>query len=120
MNQRGARSYLVLLAAGLPEKQTITLPAEAAPGLERGARLLFYEVRGEGDEARAALVGRGTVDRLAGGDPDVTVTLRDYSAFKRRVPFAELRTDPRRDPSALVQPVSEEIYNAVLARARRS
>ena len=120
MNQRGARTYLVRLTDSLPEKQTIALPVEAAAGLERGSRLLFYEQRGEGDQAKASIVARGIVDRMASLDADVTIHLREYSAFKRRVPVSELRTDPRRDPAALVQPVSEEIFNAVLSRARRS
>ena len=121
MNQRGAggRSYLVRLDAAPADGRTLTFPEADATGLERGARLLFFEVRGDGEAARGYATGWGEIDRLSAADGAVMVQLREYTALKRRVPFTDLRADPRRDPAAAVQPVSIDVFNTVLARARR-
>lgn len=121
MNQHGAggRTFLVRLATAPEDGRTITLPTEAATPLERGMRVLFYERRGEGDTARGSLIGWASVEKLTPADGAVTLTLRDYVAFKRRVPFTDLRADPRRDRDADVQPITTEVFNTVLAKARR-
>ncbi len=121
MNQRGSnvRMYLARLA-GVPENERIVnLPEATASPLERGARVLFYELRGEGEQAKGYITGWGDIERLSTSDGTTAVQLREYVSFKRRVPFSELRADPRRDPAAEVQPVSAEVFNAVLAEARR-
>jgi hypothetical protein len=81
-------------------------------------RVLFYEVRGD-DNAKGTLTGWGSVDKLSPSEDRVTVSLRDYTAFKRRVPFTDLRADPRRDRDAEVQPISVDVFNTVLSKARR-
>ena len=121
MNQRGAggRSYLARLDTPPADGRTLAIPEADAAGLERGARMLFYELRGEGEAARGYATGWGEIDRLSAADGTVTVQLRDYTAFKRRVPFADLRADPRRDREAAVQPVSVDVFNTVLSKSRR-
>ena len=121
MNQRGsnARLYLARLASAPESDRTVNLPEAAAASLERGARILFYELRGEGEQTRGYITGWGDIERLSAADGTTAVQLREYVSFKRRVPFSELRADPRRDPAAEVQPVSAEVFNAVLAKARR-
>jgi hypothetical protein len=119
MNQHGGRAFLARLATAPEDGHTVTLSGDAVDALERGARVLFYELRGEGEGAKAYGTGWGSIERLTAADGSVSVTLREFIAFKRRVPFSELRTDPRRDRDADVQPVTLEVFNAVLARARR-
>jgi hypothetical protein len=120
MNQQGSgsRTFLVRVASALDEAQSFVLPASAAGALERGTRVLFYEARGD-DGAKGTLTGWGNVDKLSPSEETVTVSLRDYTAFKRRVPFSDLRTDPRRDRDAEVQPISADVFNSVLSKARR-
>lgn len=121
MNQRSAagRSFLARLDTPPADGRTVTYPQDVAGTLERGARILFYELRGEGEDARAYATGWGEIERLSAADGTVTVQLREYTPLKRRVPFADLRADPRRDPNAAVQPLTIDVFNTVLARARR-
>jgi hypothetical protein len=121
MNQygTGSRTFLVRLAAAPDDGRTVSLPSEAAAALERGARLLFYEQRGEAANPKASLTGWGSIERLTPDDTAVTITLRDYVAFRPRIPFADLRSDPRRNRDAEVQPITAEVFNAALAKARR-
>jgi hypothetical protein len=121
MNQRGAggRSYLARLDAAPADGRTLTFPEADVAGLERGARLLFFEVRGDGEAARGYATGWGEIDRLTAADGTVTVQLREYTALKRRVPFTDLRADPRRDRTAPVQPISLDVFNTVLSKSRR-
>ena|SRR5215211_6240032 len=120
MNQHGAgsRTYLVRIAAAPDEERSFALPAASAAALERGVRILFYETRGD-DNTKGTLTGWGSVDRLSPFEDSVTVSLKDYTAFKRRVPFTDLRADPRRDRDAEVQPISADVFNTVLSKARR-
>jgi hypothetical protein len=120
MNQHGtgSRTFLVRLATAPNEERSFTLPSPAAGTLERGVRVLFYEVRGE-DNTKGTLTGWGSIDKLSPSEDTVTVSLRDYVAFKRRVPFTDLRADPRRDRDAEVQPITADIFNTVLSKARR-
>jgi hypothetical protein len=121
MNQYGAgsRTFLVRLASAPQDGRTVVLPAESAAALERGMRVLFYEQRGDGDGSKGSLTGWASIDKLVPTDTTVTITLRDYAAFKRRVPFTDLRADPRRDRDAEVQPITTEVFNTVLSKARR-
>ncbi|MGD9894046.1 MAG: hypothetical protein AB7R89_15145 [Dehalococcoidia bacterium] len=120
MNQYGlgSRTYLVRLTAAPGQDRTFTLPTSSTTALERGFRLLFYESRGE-DNAKGTLTGWGSIDKLLPSEESVTISLRDYVAFKRRVPFTDLRADPRRDRDAEVQQISADVFNAALAKARR-
>lgn len=119
MNQYGpgSRTFLIRLASAPEHGRTVVLPAESAAALERGMRVLFYEQRGDG--SKGSLTGWANIDKLIPTDANVTITLRDYAAFKRRVPFTDLRADPRRDRDAEVQPISTEVFNSVLSKARR-
>ena len=121
MNQRGAggRIFLARVEQSPDDSRTVSFPEASAAGLERGARMLFYELRGDADAARGYVIGWGEVERLSATNGVVTVQLRAFTALKRRLPFAELRADPRRDRAAVVQPVSADVFNTVLARARR-
>ena len=121
MNQRGpsGRFHLAHLDKAPDDRRTVTFPKHAAAGLERGARLLFYELRGEGDDARGYVTGWGEIERLSLAEGTVAIQLREFIALKRRVPFAELRADPRRDRAAAVQPVSADLFNTVLSKSRR-
>lgn len=120
MNQRGgAKTFLSRLAATPGADRTVMYPAAAAAELERGVRLLFFELAGEGEDAKGRFVGWGDIDRISAEDDQVSVQLREYHPFRPRISFTELRVDPRRDRAAEVQPVSAEIFNTVLARARR-
>ena len=121
MNQygTGSRTFLIRLASAPQDGRTIVLPGESAGALERGMRLLFYEQRGDGAAGKGSLTGWASIDKLVPTDTTVTITLRDYAAFKRRVPFADLRADPRRDRDADVQPISIDVFNSVLSKARR-
>jgi len=121
MNQRGAagRIYLARLDQAPEDGRTVTLPETATADLRLGTRILFYELRGEGDSARGFLSGWGEVERIAAAEGVTTVLLRAYTPFKRRIPFSELRADPRREPDATVQLVSTEVFNLALAKARR-
>jgi hypothetical protein len=113
-----ALPYLVRLTTALNDERTFALPATAANALERGTIVLLYEARGD-DSTKGTLTGWGNIDKLIPSDESVTVSLRDYVAFKRRVPFGDLRADPRRDRDAEVQPISIDIFNTVLSKARR-
>jgi hypothetical protein len=120
MNQHGSssRTYLVRITSGPTEERSFALPASSAAALERGVRVLFYEARGE-DNTKGTLTGWGSIDKLVPSEDSVTVSLRDYVAFKRRVPFTDLRADPRRDRDAEVQPINADVFNTVLSKARR-
>ena len=85
----------------------------------RGDRVLFYQVRGEGEATRGLFVAWGEVERLSADGNEGIVHLKAVSPLKRPVPFSELRSDPRRNRDADVQPVSAEVFNLVLARSRR-
>jgi hypothetical protein len=121
MNQRGpnSRLYLGQLTSAPEGGRTVSYPADAARALERGARILFYERRGDGDDVKVHFTGWGEIERFAAEEETVKVTLREYHALKRRVPFGELRADPRRDPDAELQPVTADIFNTVLSKGRR-
>ena len=61
----------------------------------------------------------GEVERLSADGNEGIVHLKAVSPLKRPVPFSELRSDPRRNRDADVQPVSAEVFNLVLARSRK-
>lgn len=117
MNQRGVTThhFLVRLEQPLDESQTVRLPEAAAAGLERGARLLFYEAR----DAKGTLIGWGEIERLAVEDAVVSVQLREFTPLRPRVPFGDLRSDPRRDREAICQPITPEIFNTAMSKSRR-
>lgn len=103
---------------GAPE---VRLPAGDASmrGIARGDRVVFYQLHGDGDAQRGVFVAWGEVDRLGAEDAGGVAHLRAVTPLKRRVPFSELRADPRRSRDATVQPIPAEIVNLVLARSRR-
>lgn len=119
MNQRGGKYFLARLDEPPTAEGVIALPEDAACLLEIGARVLLYDERGEGDAAKAAFTGWGDVERVTPGEDAYAVRLRAHTAFRPRIPFADLRSDPRRDRQAQVQPASAEVFNTVLARSRR-
>jgi hypothetical protein len=120
MNQRGSVAiYLARLDTAPGEGGSVSFPDEAASALKLGARLLFFELRGEGDAAKGYVTGWGDVERISSEDGATTVQLRAYTPFKRRVPFSDLRADPRRDRSATIQQVNPDLFNSVLSKARR-
>ena len=121
MNQqgRGGTIFLVRVDDTSDSRDTLTFPDDAAASVRLGARLLLYEVRGEGDAGRGYATGWGEVERISSADGTTTVQLRAYTPFRRRVPFADLRADPRRDRAATIEQVNAELFNSVLAKARR-
>lgn len=120
MNQRGSlsKTYLARIAAAPEDQRTVQVPEAAAGDLTLGARILFYEPRGD-DDAKGSITGWGEVERLSTEDGAVTIRLREFHALKRRVPFTDLRSDPRRDRAAVLQPISPEVFNTAMAKARR-
>ncbi len=105
-------------AAGSAE---VRLEADDSPaqGMTRGDRVVFYHLRGEGESARAVFVAWGEVERLSTDGEGGVAHLHDVTPLKRRVPFADLRSDPRRGRTAAVQPVPAEVFNQVLAHSRK-
>lgn len=106
--------------SGAPEVR-FAATDEATRAMTKGDRIVFYQVRGEGDAARGVFVAWGEVDRVSAepdGDGGVA-HLKAVSTLGRRVPFSDLRTDPRRNREAELQAVSAEVFNQVLARSRR-
>ncbi len=89
-------------------------------GIARGDRVLFYQVQGQGEAERGVFVAWGEVDRLGAEDDEGVAHLKTVVQLRRRVPFGDLRADPRRARDRAVQPVSADVFNLVLARARRS
>ena len=87
--------------------------------MTRGDRVLFYQLRGEGDAAHGVFVAWGEVDRLSHEGETGVAHLKAANSFKRRIPFSELRGDPRRNREATVQEIPAEVFNQVLARSRR-
>ena len=96
-----------------------TVEDEATRTMTRGDRIVFYQVRGEGDAERGVFVAWGEVDRLSGADGEGVAHLKSVLPFKRRVPFTDLRADPRRGRAAALQSVPAEVFNVVLSRSRR-
>lgn len=92
---------------------------EAMRGIARGDRIVFYQLRGEGDTQRGLFVAWGEVERLGAAGAEGVAHLKAVMPLKRRVPFSELRADPRRRRDAPVQPVPAEVFNLVLSRSRR-
>lgn len=101
--------------------QTVSLTAhdDETRAMTRGDRIVFYQIRGEGEDERGTFVAWGEVDRLSADGDQGTVHLKALHSLKRRVPFSDLRGDPRRDRNADVQPVNAEVVNLVLARSRK-
>lgn len=101
-----------------------TVRAGVAAGqrqLQPGDRVLLYDLRGDGPSAKGAFFGWGAVDRAGGGgDGEPAVSLRPFVGFKRRVPFGDLRADPRRGRTAEVLTITAELFNQVIARSHRS
>lgn len=87
--------------------------------MTRGDRILFYQVRGNGEAERGVFIAWGEVERVSADGESGVAHLKQLIPLKRRVPFAELRGDPRRDRTAVVQPINAEVLNLVLARAQR-
>jgi hypothetical protein len=92
---------------------------EAVRGITRGDRVAFYRLAGEGDGARGAFVAWGEVERLRTEGEEGVAQLKAVTPLRRRVPFAELRSDPRRNREARIQPVSADVFNLILSRSRR-
>ncbi len=92
---------------------------EEARATARGDRVLFYQLRGDGESRRGLFVAWGEVERLSTEGDEGRVHLKAVTPLKRPIPFGELRADPRRNREAAVQPVSAEVFNVVLARSRR-
>lgn len=90
-----------------------------AQGMTRGDRVVFYQLRGEGEAARAVFVAWGEVERLSTDGDSGVAHLHSVTPLKRRVPFADLRSDPRRGRTAVVQPVPAEVFNQALAHSRK-
>jgi hypothetical protein len=101
--------------------QTVNLVAQddETRAMAKGDRIIFYQIRGEGDEERGTFVAWGEVDRLSADGDQGTVHLKALHSLKRRVPFADLRGDPRRDRGVDVQSVNAEVVNLVLSRSRK-
>ncbi len=105
-----------------PQSAETLRTAEAAGQrqIQVGDRVLLYELRGEGPAARGSFFAWGAVDRAgSGGDDGPAVSLRPLVSFKRRVPFADLRADPRRGREADVLTITAELFNQVIARSHR-
>lgn len=121
MNQRGntTHHFLVRLEQPLDESHTVVLPEAAAAGLERGSRLLFFETREADGNAKGTLTGWGEIERLAAENALVSVQLREFSPLRPRVPFSDLRSDPRRDREAICQPITPEVFNTAMSKSRR-
>jgi len=113
------RHFIVRTEGTGAEEVHLTAHDDETRAMTRGDRILFYQVRGEGEAERGVFVAWGEVDRLSAGDDTGVAHLKQLIALKRRVPFSELRGDPRRDRAAEVQPVNAEVLNLVLSRARR-
>jgi hypothetical protein len=113
------RHFIVRTEGNGVQQVQITAQDDETRAMARGDRILFYQVRGEGESARGVFVAWGEVDRLSANGESGTVQLKALHTLKRRVPFSELRGDPRRDRDALIQPVNAELLNLVLARSRK-
>ena len=96
-----------------------TVDDEATRTMTRGDRIVFYQVRGGGEAERPVFVAWGEVERLSGADGEGVGHLKAVLPLKRRVPFTELRADPRRGRASAMQSVSAEVFNVVLSRSRR-
>ena len=92
---------------------------EHTRGIAPGDRLLFYTLRGDGEAERGTFTGWGEVERLGHEGEEAVAQVRSLTQLKRRVPFSELRAEPRRDRTATIQPVLPEVFNVVLSRARK-
>jgi hypothetical protein len=101
--------------------QTVNLVAQddETRAMAKGDRIIFYQIRGEGEAERGTFVAWGEVDRLSADGDQGTVHLKALHSLKRRVPFSDLRGDPRRDRNTDVQSVNAEVVNLVLARSRK-
>ena len=120
MNQRGRGDVFLVRSDTAPSAEgALTVPDADVSALRLGARLLLFELRGEGDAGRGYVTGWGEVERLSSAEGTTTIQLRAYNPLKRRVPFTDLRADPRRDRAAAIQEVSPEVFNTVLSKARR-
>lgn len=112
------RYYMARTDDGGSDTLQITPRNAEMRAMAPGDRVLFYQLRGEGDAERGTFVAWGEVDRLrAEGDTGVA-HLKSVSALKRRVSFSELHAVPRRAAED-VQPVPADVFNLVLSKARR-
>ncbi len=101
------------------ERTEVRLTAEdGAPTLSLGDRVLLYERRETDGRERPAFVAWGIVERLDRDGDDRVAHLGAVAAFRRRVPFSELRADPRRRAGVAVQALPAETFNLVV-RGRR-
>jgi hypothetical protein len=97
----------------------LTAHDEETRAMARGDRIAFYQIRGEGETERGVFVAWGEVERLSAEGEEGVAHLKALMPLKRRVPFSDLRGDPRRDRNAPVQAVSAEVVNLVLARSHK-
>ena len=92
---------------------------ETARGIASGDRVLFYQVRGDEGSPRGLFVAWGEVERLSGDGGEGVAHLKSVAPLKRRVPFSDLRSDPRRGRDAAVMSVPNEVFNVVLSHSRK-
>jgi hypothetical protein len=113
------RHFIARTEANGSQDVRLTAQDDETRAMAKGDRIAFYQIRGEGDEERGTFVAWGEVDRLSADGDGGTVHLKALHTLKRRVPFSDLRGDPRRDRSTDVQSVNAEVVNLVLARSRK-
>lgn len=113
------RHYIVQVAGDATSDVHFTAPDDETRAMAKGDRIAFYQQHGDAKPKRGVFVAWGEVDRLGNVDGASVATLKGVQSFKRRVPFAELRSDPRRGRDGAILHVSAEVFNVVLAKSRR-